>query len=66
MPRVPDRFEEIGGRIAAKEREQTLAITAEVEKQFLIEKVRVETKAKADLELEGSRVPPARRGPEGC
>jgi hypothetical protein len=48
----PDKLEEIGGKIAAREREQTLAITAQVEKQYAIEKARVETKAKADLESE--------------
>jgi hypothetical protein len=48
----PDRLEEIGGKIAAKEREQRLAITSQLEKQHAIEKVRAETKAKADLESE--------------
>jgi hypothetical protein len=48
----PDKLEEIGGKIAAKEREQTLAITAQLEKQYAIEKARAETKAKADLESE--------------
>jgi hypothetical protein len=45
-----DELEEIGGRIAAKEREQTLAITAELEKEFGVERARAEAKAKADLE----------------
>jgi len=48
----PDKLEEIGGKIATKEREQTLAITAQLEKQHAIEKARAETKAKADLESE--------------
>jgi hypothetical protein len=48
----PDKLEEIGGRIAATEREQTLAITAQLEKQFATEKARADAKAKADLESE--------------
>jgi hypothetical protein len=48
----PEKLEEIGGKIAAREREQTLAITAQLEKQFAGEKARAETKAKADLESE--------------
>lgn len=48
----PDKLEEIGGKIAAKEREQRLAITSQLEKQHAIEKARAETKAKADLESE--------------
>jgi hypothetical protein len=48
----PDRLEEIGGRIVAREREQTLAITAQLEKQYAVEKTRAEGKAKADLESE--------------
>src|SRR5436853_7783054 len=48
----PDKLEEIGGKIAAKEREQSLAITTQLEKQYAIEKARAETKAKADLESE--------------
>jgi hypothetical protein len=47
-----DKIEEIGGRIAAREREQALAITLELEKQFAIEKSTAEAKAKADLESE--------------
>ena len=45
-----DKIEEIGGRIAAREREQALAITLQLEKQYGIEKVAAEAKAKADLE----------------
>src|SRR5258708_8357586 len=48
----PEKLEEIGGRIAAKEREQTLEITALLEKRYASEKARAEAKAKADLELE--------------
>jgi hypothetical protein len=48
----PDKLEEIGGRIAAKEREQTLMITAELEKGFREDRARAEAKAKADLESE--------------
>jgi hypothetical protein len=47
-----DKLEEIGGRIAAREREQTLMITAQLEKEYGAEKARAETKAKADLESE--------------
>jgi DNA repair exonuclease SbcCD ATPase subunit len=51
----PEKLEEIGGRIAAKEREQTLEITALLEKRYASEKARAEAirgiqKAKADLE----------------
>lgn len=48
----PDKFEEISGRIAAREREQVLAVTAQLETQFAIEKAAAEAKAKADLEVE--------------
>jgi len=47
-----DKFEEISGKIAARERERTLAITAEIEKQYAIEKTAALTKARADLESE--------------
>jgi hypothetical protein len=47
-----DKIEEIGGRIAAREREQALAITLQIEKQYAIEKSAAEAKAKADLESE--------------
>jgi hypothetical protein len=48
----PGKIEEIGGRIAAREREQTLAITLQLEKQYASEKAAAEAKAKADLESE--------------
>ena len=48
----PDKIEEIGGRIAAREREQVQAITLQLEKQYAVEKAAAETKAKADLESE--------------
>jgi len=48
----PEKLEEIGGRIAAREREQMLAITAQLEKQHATEKAQAESKAKADLEAE--------------
>ena len=48
----PDKLEEIGGKIAAREREQTLAITAQLEKRYANEKAGIETRAKADLESE--------------
>ena len=47
-----DKLEEISGRIAAREHERKLAITAQVEKQYAIEKARAEAQAKADLEAE--------------
>jgi len=47
-----DKIEEIGGRIAAREREQALAITLQLEKQYANEKAAAEAKAKADLESE--------------
>ena len=48
----PEKVEEIGGKIAAWERERTLMITAQLEKQYATEKARSEAKAKADLESE--------------
>jgi hypothetical protein len=48
----PDKFEEISGRIGAREREQTLAIAAQLEKQHAIEKREADARAKADLEAE--------------
>jgi hypothetical protein len=47
-----DKIKEIGGRIASREREQALAITLQLEKQYGIEKAAAEAKAKADLESE--------------
>jgi hypothetical protein len=48
----PDKLEEISGKIAAREREQTLAITVRFEKQYAMEKRDADAKAKADLESE--------------
>lgn len=48
----PDKLEEIGGRIAAREREQMVAITTQLEKQHAIEKARAESVATANLEAE--------------
>jgi len=48
----PDKLEEISGRIVAKEREQKLAITVQLEKQYSAEKARADAKAEADLESE--------------
>jgi hypothetical protein len=48
----PDKLEEISGKIAAKEREHTLAITVQLEKQYAMERTEAEAKAKADLESE--------------
>jgi hypothetical protein len=48
----PDKLQEIAGRIAAREREQTLAITAELEQKYTLDKSAIEAKAKADLEAE--------------
>ena len=48
----PDKMEEIAGRIAAREREQTLAITAQLEHKYAIDKSAIEAKATTDLETE--------------
>jgi Uncharacterized protein conserved in bacteria (DUF2130) len=48
----PDKLEEISGKIAAREREQALAIAAQLEKEHTIEKREADAKAKADLESE--------------
>ena len=48
----PEKLEAIGGRIAAREREQMQTITAQLEKQHAVEKAQAESKAKADLETE--------------
>jgi hypothetical protein len=48
----PDKLEEIAGRIAAREREQTLAITAQLEQKYASDRSAIEAKAKADLEAE--------------
>jgi hypothetical protein len=48
----PEKLEEIGGKIAAKEREQAQAITAKLEQQHALDKAQADAKAKADLALE--------------
>jgi hypothetical protein len=51
----PDKFEEISGKIAARERERRLAIAAELEKQYASERIAALAKAKAELEAERER-----------
>jgi DNA repair exonuclease SbcCD ATPase subunit len=46
----PEKLEEINGKIAAREREQTHAIAAKLEQQHAIDKTEADAKAKADLE----------------
>ena len=53
-----DKLEEISGKIAVREREQTLAITSQLEGQHAVERAQADAKAKA--ELESAR--PAQRG----
>jgi hypothetical protein len=48
----PEKLEEINGKIAAREHEQTHAITAKLEQQHAIDKTEADAKAKADLERE--------------
>jgi len=48
----PDKLEEISGKIAAREHERRLAISAQLEKQYAAEKAHADAKAQADLELE--------------
>src|SRR5690242_1954131 len=48
----PDKIEEIAGRIAAREREQTLAITAQLEQKYASDKATIEATAKAAIEAE--------------
>ena len=48
----PAKLKEISGKIAAKEREQTEALTAKLEQQYASEKAQAEAKAVADLEAE--------------
>lgn len=48
----PEKLEEISGKIAVKEREQTQAITTRLEQQYEMDKAQADAKAKADLELE--------------
>ena len=47
-----DRLEEISGKIAAREREQALALTTRLEQQHALDRSQVEAKAKADLDSE--------------
>lgn len=47
-----ERLEEISGRIALKQHEQTRAITVQLEQRYEIDKAQADAKAKADLELE--------------
>ena len=48
----PDKLEQISGKIATREREQKLALRAQLEKQYAMEKIDAESKAKAELEAE--------------
>ncbi len=48
----PEKLEEISGKIALREREQSLAITARLEQKFEAERIEAEATAKANLELE--------------
>jgi hypothetical protein len=48
----PQKLEEISGKITAKERAQTLAVTAKLEQQYAIDKAQADAKAKSDLDLE--------------
>lgn len=48
----PDKLEEISGKIAAREREQTRVITAQLEENHAAERIRLESKAKEDIEAE--------------
>ena len=51
----PEKLEEISGKIALREREQSLAITAGLEQKFEAERIEAEATAKANLELERSQ-----------
>ncbi len=48
----PEKLEEISGKIALREREQSLAITTRLEQKFEAERIEAEATAKANLELE--------------
>lgn len=48
----PERLEEVKGKIAARTREQALAITHQLEMKYAAEKLQADAKSKADLELE--------------
>jgi hypothetical protein len=52
QPLPPDKIEEIAGRIAAREREKTLAIRADLEQEYASDKAAVEAGAKAAIEGE--------------
>ena len=47
-----EKLEEISGKIAAREREQTKAITAQLEQQHAFDKAQLEAKVKADVDAE--------------
>ena len=49
---LPEKLEEISGKIAAKERETARAITTKLEQQHAADTAQAAAKAKADLELE--------------
>lgn len=48
----PEKLEEISGKIAARQRQQTQAITTKLEQQHALDKAQAEAKATADLDLE--------------
>ena len=48
----PEKIQEINGKIAARERERKLAIAAQLEKRYAIERTAADAKAKAELESE--------------
>jgi hypothetical protein len=50
-----EKLEEVSGKIAAREHEQVLAITARLQQQYTLDKAQADAKAKADLELERRR-----------
>lgn len=51
----PEKYEEISGKIAARERDQARALTAKLEQQHAAEKAQAEAKARTDLEAERGR-----------
>ena len=55
-----DKLEEISGRIAAREHERKLAITAQVEKQYAIEKAAQKRKRRQTWRRSASKVPLAK------
>jgi hypothetical protein len=50
QPIPPEKFEEINGRIQAKERERVLDLERRIKEQVAIEKAQAETKARAEIE----------------